>query len=289
MELIRLCRTGRLKCPLQIPPVHETRRMHCPRQNRILYLFQHLQFRVRLRTHCIHPPARFQFLVPILPCRKLYRNIRVSFFPQPTSQTHHALDPTGVIVQHKHDAAHLRILFQRAEQGSFRCTVQRQIVALPPILWIKGDIRHEVDCRLKHIQRSAAAHMAESIRFVAARRIIPERALPHPLDVRLPRRAVPVHPYQHQAALFLSLTYTFRPALVHLTGLDKVSGHVRGHLPDICQIPPPLFFRTVLRRKPQLLLSLPLTLHRPCRRNSGLFQQEPHRLLEIHMKKTACK
>ena len=41
--------------------------------------------------------------------------------------------------------------------------------------------------------------------------------------------------------------------------------------------------------KPQLLLFLPLTLHRPGRRNSGLFQQEPHRLLEIHMKKTACK
>ena len=131
--------------------------------------------------------------------------------------------------------------------------------------------------------------MAESIRFVAARRIIPERALPHPLDVRLPRRAVPVHPYQHQVALFLSLTYTFRPALVHLTGLDKVSGHVCGHFPDTCQIPPHLFFRTVLRRKPQLLLFLPLTLHRPCRRNGGLFQQEPHRLLEIHMKKMAYK
>ena len=131
--------------------------------------------------------------------------------------------------------------------------------------------------------------MTESIRFVAARRIIPERALPHPLNVRLPRRTIPVHPYQHQIALCLSLPYIFRPALVHLAGLDKVSGHVRGHLPYICQIPPHLFFRTVLRRQPQLLLFLPLTLHRPGRRNSGLFQQKTHRLLEIHMKKTACK
>ena len=133
LNLIRLCRTGRLKCPLQIPSIHEPRCIHRPRKNCILYPFQHLQFRVRLRTYCIHPHARFQFLIPILPCRKLYRNIRISFFPQQPGQTHHALDPTGVIVQCEHDAAHLRILFQRAEQGSFRRTVQRQIVALPPI------------------------------------------------------------------------------------------------------------------------------------------------------------
>ena len=122
-----------LEMSLQIPPVHETRRMQCPRQDRILYLFQHLQFRVRLRT--LHPSPRALSIprsnpsmpeaVQKHPCILFSRSrpvkrITPSIPPASLSSASTTPRTSGYSSSVRNRAASRR-------------TVQRQIVALPPI------------------------------------------------------------------------------------------------------------------------------------------------------------
>ena len=66
------------------------------------------------------------------------------------------------------------------------------------------------------------------------------------------RRAVPVHPLPTpDCILAFPLPYTFRSALGQSDRSSiKYLATSADTLPDICQIPPHLFFRTVARRKP---------------------------------------
>ena len=78
------------------------------------------------------------------------------------------LDPSRIMIQAENNLLQLWILFQHPEHGVFRCTTERHIAVLLPVLWVQSKKSQQINRCFEHIEPVTGPSPVKAVSGIAS-------------------------------------------------------------------------------------------------------------------------